>query len=140
MKVLFRSAISLCLLLVASISIAAETQKKVDFVYFGTQWCSYCRGWLQFDLPKLQQSEAFQKVRFTKVEKAITAQIPPASSFPPEIAGMRDTIAEFPGLKDRAASPMFAIVVDGKAVWGKLGVPRNEDVIAEIEKALATTQ
>ena len=113
----------------------AAEKPRVDFVYFGASDCPYCRAWENWDLPKLQASETFQRVRFTKVTKNIRSPVPGEFWFPKEIKHLRDPIAE--QLKG-AGSPMFAILADGKVVLAWKGTRRGtEELIRIFEQQLA---
>lgn len=92
--------------------------RQIDFVYFGSPECPYCRNWEAHDLPQLEKSALFRQIRYTKVTKSLGSPVPPAASFPDDIRQLRDAIAEkIVG----AGSPMYAIVVDGEVVAGWRG-------------------
>jgi hypothetical protein len=91
---------------------------QIDFVYFGSADCPYCRGWEAHDLPQLMKSKVFRQVRLTKITKEIGSPVPPASSFPEAIRQLREPIAEN---IEGAGSPMFAILADGHVVAGWRG-------------------
>ncbi len=112
-----RAARWLAVLSLLCCSLAAGAQPsarhRIDFVYFGSPECSYCRGWEAVDLPKLKRYGSFRQVRFTKVTKAIGSPVPQASSFPEQVKYLREPIA---AKLEGAGSPMFAILTDGKVV------------------------
>lgn len=105
-------------LLCFSLAAGAEpsARHRLDFVYFGSPECSYCRGWEAVDLSKLKQSSSFRQVRFTKITKPIGSPVPQASLFPEPVKYLREPIA---AKLEGAGSPMFAILADGKvlAAW-----------------------
>lgn len=86
---------------------------RIDFVYFGSPECPYCRAWEAVDLVRLKKSGSFRQVRFTKITKAIGSPVPPAASFPQQVKYLREPIA---AKIEGAGSPMFAILNDGKVV------------------------
>ena len=131
---LARAASLLALFSMLCFSLAATAQgrarPRIDFVYFGSPECSFCRGWEAADLPKLKQSALFRQVRFTKIAKAIGSPVPQAASFPDEIKSLREPIAaKLAG----AGSPMFAILNEGKVVEAWRGSKKySPDQILEI--------
>ena len=115
-------------LLAANARDAART--RIDFVYFGSPDCPYCRGWEAHDLAKLERSRLFRRVHFTKISKALGSPVPPASAFPKEIKQLRDPIAQS---LIGAGSPMFAILSDGHVVTSWRGAKKySPDQILEI--------
>ena len=119
-------------LLCCSLAAGAQpsARHRIDFVYFGSPECSYCRGWEARDLPKLKKSGSFRQVRFTKVTKAIGSPVPQASSFPQQVKYLREPIA---AKLEGAGSPMFAILADGKVVAAWRGTKKySPEQILEI--------
>lgn len=118
----------LCHSLAAAAQVAAAA--RIDFVFFSSPDCPYCRRWEAVDLQQLEKSRLFKQIRFTKVTKAIGSTVPDVSSFPDEIKRLREPIAE--KIKG-AGSPMFAILADGQVVAGWRGSKKySPDQILEI--------
>ena len=127
-----------------ALALAAQAQPgsgvRIDFVYFGSADCPYCRGWEAHDLVRLEQSRLFRRVHFAKISKAIAAPVPPASSFPSAIRPLRDPIAhELPG----AGSPMFALLAYGRVVASWRGAKKysadqiQQLIAAQVPRAAA---
>lgn len=110
------------------------SRSPVAFIYFGASNCPTCRGWKLFDLPKLKETESFKAVRFVEIQKAISAPIPSADRFPPDLAGSRDAISD--SFKGKVGSPMFAIVAGDRVTWSYRGAPSNEQVVEALKAAM----
>ncbi len=134
MKNLFRMLMLSLGLLVFGMTFAQDKKPQVDFIYFGSSSCSFCLGWVRFDLPALKKNAVFEKIVYTSIEKPVNSGIPGQSTFPAHIAPYRDAIAN--AFKGQSASPMFAILVDGKVTWHALGTPDNNEVIGALTSAV----
>jgi hypothetical protein len=129
----FAKALVFMAMLCASLPVTAgdATQLHIDFVYFCSPECPYCRAWEAVDLQRLKKSRLFQRIRFTKITKAINSPVPATSSFPGEIKHLREPIAE---KIEGAGSPMFAIVANGQVVSSWRGAKKYSP--AEILKII----
>ena len=133
-------ALAFIVMLYASLPATAGDagQPHVDFVYFCSSECPYCRAWEAVDLKKLKQSRVFQKIRFTRITKAINSPVPATSSFPDEIKHLREPIAE---KLEGAGSPMFAILADGQVVSSWRGAKKYSpaQILKIIERQVRAT-
>ena len=115
MTTYFANALAVIAMVCTSLTAKAGDpgQPHIDFVYFSSPECPYCRAWETVDLQRLKRSGLFQKIRFTKITKAINSPVPAMSSFPDEIKHLREPIAE---KIEGTGSPMFAILANGQVV------------------------
>ena len=64
----------------------ADPNRPVHLIWMGGNDCPPCVSWRAQELPRLQQSPAFQAVRFSYVVKGIRSPIPSRAFLPPEVA------------------------------------------------------
>jgi hypothetical protein len=123
----FAKALAFFTMLCASLPVTAgdAAQLHIDVVYFSSPECPYCRDWEAVDLQRLKKSRLFERIRFTKITKAINSSVPATSSFPDEIKHLREPIAE---KIEGSGSPMFAIVANGQVVSSWRGAKKYSPV------------
>jgi len=114
----------------------SQAGDRIDFVYFASPNCPYCLAWEAYDLRRLEASEIFRQVRFTKIVKPIASPVPEASLFPREIRNFRNAIAD---TINGAGSPMFAILKNGHVVTSWRGSKRYsaEEILTIIRRQQA---
>jgi hypothetical protein len=114
-------------------AIAAE--KNIHIVYMGGKDCPPCRAWRATELPKLQKMAAFQRVRFTYVEKLIKSPVPPSLFLPSEVVPYKDQLDT--ASNGIIGSPQTAVMVDGKVYdyfWGVRNASDFEGMIKAINE------
>ncbi len=115
-----------CCLVMAALSsqaepstIAINKNTIIDVVYMGDKDCPPCVEWKITSLPKLQAAPYFSQIRFTEIKKAIADPVPPADKLPDYLRPMQPELVRI--INRPKGSPMFALLVDGKAIAGGWG-------------------
>ncbi len=85
---------------------------RIHMIYMGGNDCPPCVKWRSADLPKLQQTEAFNSVTFSYVIKPIAGTVPPAWLMPSEVRPYKDQLDAASG--GASGSAQVAIMVDGQ--------------------------
>ncbi len=83
----------------------------IHFIWMGSHDCPPCIVWQRNELPKLQASPDFKAIRFSYVEKAIRAPVPPKALLPAEVQPFKALLDEASG--GRTGSPQGALIVNG---------------------------
>lgn len=86
--------------------------RDVHLVWMGGNDCPPCVAWRAFELPKLEKTEVFSKVRFSYVAKTIRSPVPPRFFLPDAVKPLKDKLDT--ASAGRSGSPHAAIVVDGE--------------------------
>lgn len=112
---------------------AADPQpgRDIHFIWMGGNDCPPCVSWRAQELPRLQQSPAFQAVRFSYVVKGIRSPVPSRAFLPPEVAPLKEQLDIASG--GRAGSPKAALVVDGKVYDFFQGTRTADEILAMID-------
>jgi hypothetical protein len=113
-KLVVSAALALSAVDAAHASTAGDHNRLPDihFIWMGGNDCPPCVAWRATELPKLQQSPAFQQVRFSYVVKSIKSSVPSRMFLPPEVAPLKEKLDEASG--GRSGSPKAALLVDGE--------------------------
>jgi hypothetical protein len=117
---------------------AGNDPRTVIFVHMGGNDCPPCVAWRANELPKLQASEQFRKIRFAYVVKTIKAPVPPAAFLPPELRPFKDQLDFASG--GRGGSPHQAFIVDGKVYDYWFGPKGAEEIEAAVTAILDGTR
>ncbi len=91
----------------------------IDVVYMGDKDCPPCVEWKLNSLPKLKAAPYFPQIRFTEIKKPIADPVPPADQLPDYLRPMQPELVRI--INRPKGSPMFALLVDGKAIAGGWG-------------------
>ena len=100
---------------------------RVHVIYMGGDDCPPCVAWRANELPRLQKSELFKRVRFTFVVKSIRSPVPAAIFLPSDVAPFKDKLDRASG--GRSGSPHFAIMVDGEVYDYYFGTRSAEQMV-----------
>lgn len=87
-------------------------EPQITMVYMGGDDCPPCQGWRLFELPKLQKSEVFKRVKFFHAIKGIKSTVPPRMFLPAEIKEFKAKLDIASG--GMGGSPQTAILVNGE--------------------------
>ncbi|MBI3715944.1 MAG: hypothetical protein HY255_08135 [Betaproteobacteria bacterium] len=140
MKTLVAVVLLACLLTVlpsaqADSGVVVRKASVIDVVYMGDKDCPPCVAWKKVDLPKLQAEAWFPVIRFTEIKKPIGDPVPAADQLPEHLRPMQQELVRI--INRPRGSPMFALLVDGKAIAGGWGrepyytfLPRLEELVA----------
>lgn len=116
-------------------AIAVRKDSVIDVVYMGDRDCPPCVAWKRVDLPKLQATAWFPHIRFTEIKKPIPEPVPAADKLPEHLRPMHEELVRI--INRPKGSPMFALLVDGKAIAGGWGrepyyafLPKLEELVA----------
>ena len=85
---------------------------KIHIIWMGGDDCPSCREWRFKELPKLEQSPEFKKVKFTYVQKPIKSSVPARFFLPDDVAEYKDKLDKAGA--GHAGSPQVAIMVNGE--------------------------
>ena len=96
----------------AHLAAAGSDPATVIFVHMGGNDCPPCVAWRANELPRLQASEQFSKIRFAYVVKTVKSTVPPALFLPVELRPFKEQLDYASG--GRGGSPQQAFIVDGK--------------------------
>ena len=99
---------------------------KVHIIYMGGNDCPPCRAWRAQELPKLEKTEAFKRVKFSYVEKLIRSGVPPSIFLSSDVKPYKDQLDE--ASNGIVGSPQTAILVDGKVYDYYFGVRKAKDM------------
>jgi hypothetical protein len=133
-----RSALT-ALLLVGAVQLAAagSDPATVIFVHMGGNDCPPCVAWRANELPKLQASEQFKRIRFAYVVKTVKSPVPPAAFLPPDVRPFKDQLDSASG--GRGGSPHQAFIVDGKIYDYWFGAKSADEIDAAVGAILNGT-
>lgn len=115
------------LLAVLALLPALAAARDVHLVYLGGDDCPPCVAWRREELPLLQASPVWSRVRFSHVGKSVRSAVPPEALLPDAVKPLKERL-------DRASnritgSPQTAIVVDGEVVDYAFGARPAGDLI-----------
>ena len=96
----------------AHLAEAGADKHAVIFVHMGGNDCPPCVAWRANELPKLQASEQFKRIRFAYVVKTVKSPVPAAAFLPAELRPFKEQLDYASG--GRSGSPHQAFIVDGK--------------------------
>ena len=116
---------------------AASDAQTVIFVHMGGNDCPPCVAWRTNELPKLQASEQFKRVRFVYVVKTVKSPVPAAAFLPAELRPFKDELDYASG--GRSGSPHQAFIVDGKVYDYWFGARDAHDIEAAVHAILDGT-
>lgn len=120
---MFRHAIAAFTLVLSPL---AAAEPKIHIIYMGGNDCPPCRAWRAKELPKLETTTAFQKIRFTYVEKLIGSAVPPSMFLPSEAKPFKAQLDE--AGNGLVGSPQTAVFVDGKIYDYYFGTRNAEQI------------
>jgi len=112
--------------------------RTVIFVHMGGNDCPPCVAWRANELPKLQASEQFRKIRFAYVVKTVKAPVPPAALLPPELRPFKNQLDVASG--GRSGSPHQAFIVEGQIYDYWFGAKGADDIEAAVAAILEGTR
>lgn len=123
-------------LLMASPYAAAQQapEPAIHFIWMGGSDCDPCVKWRGLELPKLQETAEFRKVRFSYVTKTIQSPIPSSMFLPDEVKPYKEALDRSSG--GRAGSPQWAVLVNGQVVdhqWGARSAEDFRQIFAAIQ-------
>ena len=100
---------------------------EVHLIWMGGNDCPPCKVWRGMELPKLQASPEFQRVRYSYVTKAIAAPVPPKFFLPEDVRPYKDLL-DIAGAGG-AGSPQAAVIVNGQVFDYFWGVRSAEEIV-----------
>jgi len=106
----------------------------IHIIYMGGDDCPPCRAWRREELPKLEATAGFKRIKFTYVVKVIRSAVPPAFFMPSEVRPYKAKLDT--ANNGITGSPQTAILVDGKVFdyyFGTRSAEELEKMIAAIE-------
>lgn len=106
---------------------SAAPPPEVHFIWMGGNDCPPCKVWRGIELPKLQASPEFQRVRYSYVTKTIAAPVPPKFFLPEEVRPYKDLL-DIAGAGG-AGSPQAAVIVNGQVFDYFWGVRSAEEIV-----------
>lgn len=121
----------------APLAQAVTDAQTVIFVHMGGNDCPPCVAWRANELPKLQASEQFKRIRFVYVVKTVKSPVPAAAFLPAELRPFKDQLDDASG--GRSGSPHQAFIVDGKVYDYWFGAKDARDIEAAIAAILDGT-
>lgn len=138
MHVTLRSALA-AIALVGTVRLAdaGSDPQTVIFVHMGGNDCPPCVAWRANELPKLQASEQFRKIRFVYVVKTVKSPVPSAAFLPAELRPFKEQLDEASG--GRSGSPHEAFIVDGKVYDYWFGAKSADEIEAAVSAILTGT-
>jgi hypothetical protein len=138
MYVSLRTALAAIVLVgVVQLTRAGSDPRTVIFVHMGGNDCPPCVAWRANELPKLQTSEQFKKIRFAYVTKTVKSPVPPAMFLPAELRPFKDQLDYASG--GRGGSPHQAFIVDGKVYDYWFGPQSADEIEAAVNAILNGT-
>jgi hypothetical protein len=138
MYVFLRSAFAAVLLVGAAHLAEARTDPQtVIFVHMGGNDCPPCVAWRANELPKLQASEQFKRIRFAYVVKTVKSPVPAAAFLPAELRPFKEQLDYASG--GRSGSPQQAFIVNGKVYDYWFGAKGAHDIDAAVAAILNGT-
>lgn len=131
----FLSLVAMAALAAPAAGQAAPAAPAVHIVYMGGNDCPPCVRWRQVELPKLERSPEFKRIRFSYVQKTIKSTVPPAFFLPDEVKPLKDRLDHAgSGL---SGSPQVAVFVDGELYDYYFG-SRSAEQVEEMLQAIRT--
>lgn len=114
---------------------SAPPEPAVHVVYMGGNDCPPCVHWRHQELPKLERSAEFRRIRFSYVQKTIKSTVPPAFFLPDEVKPLKSRLDHAgSGL---SGSPQVAVFVDGEVYDYYFG-SRSAEQVEEMLHAIRT--
>jgi hypothetical protein len=117
---------------------AAQSAQKIQVIYMGGDDCPPCVAWRQFELPKLQATEVFQRIEFVHVQKVIASTVPSRFFLPSSVKPLKDKLDT--AANGMTGSPQMAILVDGEVYdyfFGTRSAAQLESALLAIENGQA---
>ena len=127
-----------CLAAGAQSTVAIRKASVIDVVYMGDKDCPPCVEWKLTSLPKLQAASFYSQIRFTEIKKPIGDPVPAADKLPEYLRPMHDELVRI--INRPRGSPMFALLVDGKAIAGGWGREAYYAFLPDMEELAARKQ
>ncbi len=124
-KVLAAAGLGLCLL-----PAWPQAEPRIHLIWMGGNDCPPCVAWRARDLPRLRETAAFQRIRFSYVIKPVGGAVPPSFFLDAEVKPYKDQLDE--ANAGRGGSPQGALLVDGKVYDYFLGVRSAHEIEAMI--------
>lgn len=109
------------------LALPAAAAPDVHLVYMGGNDCPPCVAWRREELPQLQASAVWPRVRFSHVNKVITSAVPPTLFLPDAVKPLKDKLDH--ASNRITGSPQSAIVVDGEVVDYWFGARPAADLV-----------
>jgi hypothetical protein len=106
---------------------SAVQAPEVHLIWMGGNDCPPCKVWRGIELPKLQASPEFQRVRYSYVTKTISAPVPPKFFLPEEVRPYKDAL-DIAGAGG-SGSPQAAVMVNGQVFDYFWGVRSAEEIV-----------
>lgn len=113
------------------VTTAAQAQSgtsapAIHIVYMGGNDCPPCRVWRGMELPKLEATEIYKRIKFTYVTKGIASSVPPTFFLPDDVKPYKDVLDY--ASNGNSGSSQTAILVNGKVFDYYFGFRSAADV------------
>ncbi len=115
---------------------AAPAPLSIHVVYMGGNDCPGCVAWRATELPRLQASPVFKRIRFSMVTKLLRATVPPTFFLPDEVKPLKAMLDQANG--GFGGSPQVAVVVNGELrdyYFGTRSAAQIERMVRSLERA-----
>jgi len=90
----------------------ASQPPRIHLIHMGGNDGLPCVNWRRFELPKLEKTEVFSKVKFSYVVKSIGSEVPSAFFLPADVKPYKDILDTADGAN--RGSPQAALIVNGQ--------------------------
>ena len=115
----------------ASISYA---EPEIHLIHMGGNDCPPCVAWRGIELPKLEKSPVFEKIKFSYITKTIKSSVPSEFFLPDEVKPLKDKLDRASG--GVVGSPQEVIIVNGNVYDYWFGAKSAEDLELRISAIL----
>jgi len=131
-------AVVTCLLSFQQLGLAQDNTPQIHLIWMGGNDCPPCMHWRANELPKLQASEAFKKIKFSFVVKGVASAVPPSIFLDADVKPYKEKLDH--ANSGRGGSPQGALIVDGEVFDYFLGVRTAEEIEGMVNAVIAGTR
>jgi hypothetical protein len=117
---------------------AQNNSPKIHLIWMGGNDCPPCVQWRASELPKLQASAVFNKIKFSYVVKTVQSGVPPSIFLDEDVKPYKDKLDQ--ANSGRGGSPQGALIVDGEIFDYFLGVRTADEIESMINAVSAGTR
>lgn len=113
------------------LALAQAVEPRIHLVWMGGNDCPPCVAWRATELPLLQASPVFRRIRFSFVTKSVASAVPPAWFLDAAVKPLKDKLDA--ANAGRGGSPQGALLVDGEVYDYFLGVRSAQEIESMVQ-------
>jgi hypothetical protein len=122
----YRRAAVVASMLFATLSAWSQSEPRIHLIWMGGNDCPPCMAWRALELPKLRETDAFQRIRFSYVIKPVGGAVPASFFLDAEVRPYKEILDQ--ANSGRGGSPQGALLVNGVLHDYFLGVRSAQEI------------